>query len=105
MVAPRVDIPEAKIADFCRRWKISELSLFGSVLRDDFDAGSDVDVLVTFGRDASPSAANLSDIAQELADLFGRRVDVLTHRSVEEHHNPWLRRAILGSAKKLYSAA
>ena len=46
------EIPSDKIADYCRRWKITELALFGSALRDDFDPESDIDVLVTFDRDA-----------------------------------------------------
>jgi len=48
----KLEIPKEKLADFCRKWKIAELSLFGSVLRDDFRPGSDIDVLVTFTRDA-----------------------------------------------------
>ncbi len=48
----RIAIPQDKIADFCRRWKITEFALFGSVLRDDFRPDSDVDVLVTFAPDA-----------------------------------------------------
>jgi len=50
---PRIVIPKERIADFCRRWKITELALFGSVLREDFRADSDVDVLVTFAPDAT----------------------------------------------------
>jgi hypothetical protein len=55
----RIDIPTDMIADFCRRWKIKELDLFGSVLRDDFRADSDVDVLVEFSSDATWSLFDL----------------------------------------------
>jgi len=52
MPAPKLVVPIDRIAEFCRRWKITELALFGSVLRDDFRPDSDVDVLVTFAPDA-----------------------------------------------------
>ena len=58
-----IEIPKEKIADFCRKWKIVELSLFGSVLRDDFRPDSDVDILVTFSPDAEWSL--LDHVAME----------------------------------------
>ena len=51
-MSAHIDVPSDKIAAFCRRWQITELALFGSVLRDDFGPDSDVDVLVGFGEDA-----------------------------------------------------
>jgi predicted nucleotidyltransferase len=53
MVTARIDLPREKIADFCARWRVRELALFGSVLRDDFRPDSDVDVLVRFDASAS----------------------------------------------------
>ncbi|AET65059.1 nucleotidyltransferase family protein, partial [Methanothrix harundinacea] len=44
----RIDIPKEKIEDFCRRWKIKEMAIFGSALREDFGPESDLDLLVTF---------------------------------------------------------
>jgi predicted nucleotidyltransferase len=63
---PRIVIPKERIADFCRRWKITELALFGSVLREDFRADSDVDVLVTFAPDATWSPFDHVDMEDEL---------------------------------------
>ncbi len=102
MVAPRIDIPEAKIADFCRRWKIVELSLFGSVLREDFGTESDVDVLVTFERGAGWSYWDWPAMQDELSALFGgRRVDLIENEAVQ---NPFRRRRILGARQVLYAA-
>ena len=90
---------------FCRRWKISELSLFGSVLREDFGPGSDVDLLVAFERDAHVSVWDLDQLCEELRRMFGRQVDVLTRSAVESHPNPWLRASILRGARKVFEAA
>lgn len=100
----RVSIPTEALADFCRRWKIVELSLFGSVLREDFGPESDVDVLVTFAADAKVSLFDLVHLKDDLASVLGRRVDVLTRRSVEQHHNPWFRHEVLSSARTVYAA-
>ena len=72
-----IDIPADKIARFCRQHKIVRLSLFGSVLRDDFGPDSDIDVLVEF----EPSAKigwGFFGIERELSDLLGRKVDLNT---------------------------
>jgi predicted nucleotidyltransferase len=97
-------VSEAQIADFCRRWEINEFALFGSVLRDDFDAESDLDVLVSFGPDADWSLLDHVQMEHELEGLLGRPVDLLTRRSVERSHN-WLRRQeILSTAEVVYEA-
>lgn len=99
-----VPLDRELIADFCRRWKIEELSLFGSVLRKDFGPNSDVDVLVSFAPDARWSLFDAAAMEEELEQLFGRRVDLVTRRSVERSHN-WIRkRAILGTAEPVYVA-
>lgn len=99
-----LDIPSARLADFCRRWQITELSLFGSVLRDDFGPASDVDVLVTFGPGAAPSLLRMEQARRELEALLGRKVDLLSRRAVEQHRNPWLRDEVLGSARRVFAA-
>ncbi len=107
MSKPRaVDLGLSKrlIGDFCRRWRISKFAVFGSVLREDFDAGSDVDVLVTFAPDADWSLLDHVQMEHELETLLGRPVDLLTRRSVEQSHN-WLRRhEILSTAEVVYEA-
>ncbi len=96
-MTPRLPIPEAAIADFCRKWQVTEFALFGSVLRDDFGPDSDVDVLVSFAPDVRYSLFDLVHMQDELRDLFGRDVDLVTRRAVERSMNAWRRQAILGS--------
>jgi hypothetical protein len=90
MTQARIDIPKDRLAALCRKWKIAELSLFGSVLSDDFRPDSDVDVLVDFQPAQTPGLA-FFEMQQELSDLLGRRVDVITRRGLEEGRN-WIRR-------------
>ena len=90
--------------DWCDRWRVQELYLFGSVLRDDFQpAHSDIDVMVTFTSEAKWGFEFVS-MKQELETLFERKVDLLTKASVEKSQN-WIRRQeILGTARLLYVA-
>ena len=74
----RVQVPRDKIADFCRRHHIRKLSLFGSVLRDDFRPDSDIDVLVEFEAGASVGFFGLTEMQLELTELLKRRVDLRT---------------------------
>jgi len=98
MPAIAIDIDRDRLRDFCRRWKITEFALFGSVLREDFGPESDVDVLVTFERDARWTLLHMVDMKAELEELFGRPVDLLTRRGVEQSHNRFRRESILNSA-------
>src|SRR3972149_242706 len=91
----RIEIPKDQIAEVCRRWKITELALFGSVLREDFRPDSDVDVLVTFAPDAKWSLFDHVDMEDELARILGRPVDLVSRRGIERSRNPFRRRAIL----------
>lgn len=100
----KLDIPQAQIADFCRRWQISELALFGSVVRDDFGPDSDVDILITFAPDAKWSLLDHVRMEQELSDLLCRKVDLLTKRAVEQSPSWILRRGILSTAEVVYGA-
>lgn len=100
----RIEIPKDRIAEFCRRWKITELALFGSVLRDDFQPDSDVDVLVTFTPDAKWSLFDHVDMEDELEEILGRPVDLVSRRGIERSRNPFRRRAILESAQVVHVA-
>jgi len=103
-VRARIRVDRKKIAQFCRRWKVAELALFGSVLREDFQPGSDVDVLVAFAPDAQWGLFDHVEMADELASILGRKVDLVSRRAVERSEN-WVRRnSILGSAEPLYGA-
>src|SRR5690606_34320661 len=72
------DIPRCAVADFCRRHHIRKLSLFGSILRDDFGPDSDIDVLVEFEPGARVGLFKLVGMEQELSALLGRKVDLNT---------------------------
>ncbi|MBF2003183.1 MAG: nucleotidyltransferase family protein [Hydrococcus sp. C42_A2020_068] len=100
----RVAITPAKLSEFCQRRQIKELALFGSVLRDDFHANSDIDMLVTFQPNAKVSLLDLVDMQYELEDLCHRKVDLLTKKSVETSPN-WIRRKeILSTARVIYES-
>lgn len=101
----RLALPREAVAAFCRRWQVTEFALFGSVLRPDFGPASDIDVLVTFAPDAPWTLFDLVDMRDELAALFGRPIDLVTRRAVEQSRNALRRAAILGSAEVIYAAA
>ena len=90
-MSPRIPIDHEKIAAFCRKWKVTELALFGSVLREDFRPDSDVDVLVSFAEVAHWGLFDLCRMEDELRDIFGREVHLVSRRGVEEGRN-WIRR-------------
>jgi uncharacterized protein len=97
-----VFLPQAAIAAFCQHWKIQEFYLFGSILRDDFRPDSDIDVMVQFVPDAR-WGFEIVDMKQELEKIFGREVDLLTKKSIEQSEN-WIRRKeILGTARLIYA--
>ena len=96
-------LPEA-IAAFCERWRVDELALFGSVLRDDFGPQSDIDVLIKFASLPTPGLFGIVRMECELAELFGRRVDLLTRPALENSRNRIRRKAILEDARVIYAA-
>ncbi len=89
------------IADFCCRWKIVKLELFGSALREDFGPESDLDFLYTFAEDARWGWEFVT-LADELSALVGRPVDLVSRRAVERSHNAIRRSAILGTTRTVY---
>lgn len=89
---------------FGERWRVAELSLFGSVLREDFGDDSDVDVLVAFAPGATWDFGDLMEMEEELAEMFGRRVELVERRLVEGNRNYIIRRHILSSAEPIYVA-
>lgn len=102
MVYQNLEIPDDALAAFCRRWKVTELALFGSVLRGDFRPDSDVDVLVTFDPKARWTLFEMVDMQDDLARMLGRRVDLVSRRGVESSRNYLRRKAILSSAETIY---
>ncbi len=104
MTYHNVDIPDSLVADFCRRWDIFELDLFGSVLRDDFRPDSDVDVLVTFSVGTRRSLMQLVEMEEQLSRIVGRKVDLVERESVERSENYIRRQHILQSLQPIYVA-
>jgi predicted nucleotidyltransferase len=101
MELKNLHIPRGKIEDFCRQHNVREFALFGSVLRDDFNHASDVDVLISFAPDTRYSLFDLADMREELKDLFGREVDLVEKEALR---NPFRRRHILQNMEVVYAA-
>jgi predicted nucleotidyltransferase len=102
MVAVQTLVPSKKIAAFCKRWKVVEFALFGSVMREDFHPQSDVDALISFAPQSDWGLFEHIQMKQELKELFGREVDLVTRRALEQSRNELLRYEILKTAKVLY---
>ena len=97
MKKSEIILPQKKLADFCKRWKVTELALFGSVLREDFNPESDVDVLVTFGEEARWSLFDLVTMQNELELIFARKVDLVERTALERSPNYIRKKNILRS--------
>lgn len=95
------EIPREAITAFCKKWKVAELSLFGSILREDFGPGSDVDVLVSFAEGAGWSLYDWVDMIEELKGIFGREVDLVSKKGLR---NPFRRHNILNNRTVIYAA-
>lgn len=100
-ILQRLPVNQALLDQLCQRWKIARLELFGSA-RLDFAAAHDVDLLVSFLSDAEWSLFDHAQIEQELSELLGRRVDLVSRRAIEASPNALRRSAILGSAVTVY---
>jgi predicted nucleotidyltransferase len=104
-VQTAIPIPMERIVEFCRRWGLSELSLFGSILREDFGPDSDVDVLVSYGRDWPHGLFEWARMREELREMFGRETDLTSRPGLERSRNASRRQSILNSARVIYHAA
>ncbi len=100
MMKPRIEVPQDELARFCRAHHIKKLSLFGSILREDFDAESDVDVLVEFEPGHVPGLGFVS-MESELSQLLGRRVDLVSPKFL----NRRIRDKVLDSAVVQYAGS
>jgi uncharacterized protein len=97
----RIDIPKDKITEFCRKWKIGELAIFGSAVGDDFRPDSDVDVLVVFQDNTGWSLFDLMSAEEKLKQIFGRKVDLVEKEAIR---NPFRRHHILSHREVIYAA-
>jgi predicted nucleotidyltransferase len=100
MVNPNIKIPEKKIKDFCQRYQVRRMALFGSVLRDDFHANSDIDVLVVFNPSAHITFITLGKMRRELSGIFQRPVDLVPQEGLK----PAIRETVISSAREVYAA-
>jgi predicted nucleotidyltransferase len=95
----KISVDRSKLAEFCRRNHIRKLSLFGSVLRDDFGPDSDVDVLVEFEPGHVPGLITLSGMEIELSELLGHKVDLRTAEDLSRY----FRDEVVASAEVQYA--
>jgi len=101
MKFPKFEVDDSVIASLAKKYRIKELALFGSVLREDFNEHSDIDVLVQFDKEADLSLFDLFDIQEEFEQVFGREIDLVEKEGLR---NPYRRRRILDTAKVVYAA-
>lgn len=99
-----IPLDELSLEAFCRNWGVTELDLFGSVLRNDFGPGSDIDVLVTLSLDRRPTLFTLTTMEDELGTILHRRVDLLLRQSLDQDRNHIRRQHILARCVPLYIA-
>lgn len=98
-------LPASELADFCGRWQITALEMYGSGSRGDLRPDSDLDFLVTFRAGADWSLFDHVRMKRELESLSERRVDLMTRRALERSHNRLLREEILSSSRVIFSEA
>ncbi len=98
-----IDLPMREIAEFCDHWQVTEIALFGSVLRDDFRPDSDIDVMVQFHPEAHPKFSTLDQMEAELKTIFHREIDLITRQGIETSRNYIRRHDILSSAQVIYA--
>ncbi|ELR99019.1 putative nucleotidyltransferase [Gloeocapsa sp. PCC 73106] len=97
-----LDVSAQEITLFCKQWKIRELSLFGSILRDDFTPKSDIDFLVSFQPDAQWSLLDLIKMEYQLQEILKRKIDLVVKETIENSDN-WIRKqSILKNTKIIY---
>ena len=97
-----ITLPMERITEFCRRWKIRELAIFGSFLRDDFGENSDIDLLIDPKPGVSWTVADIEAMEQEMAGLLGRKVELIERTAVERSRNYIRKRHILATAELVY---
>jgi len=103
MTYAQITIPEDRLTDFCRRWYVTELAIFGSALRGDFATDSDIDILISFNPAARWSMFDLVRMEQELEAILGRAVDLVSRAGVEQSENYVRRRSILENSEVIFA--
>ncbi len=98
-----IDLNSRAIREFCIKWKVTELSVFGSILRDDFRPDSDVDFLVSYDRDAEWDLSDLIIMRDELAHVVGRPVDLISRATVERSDNRFIKKEVLSTSEPVFA--
>ena len=104
LVRHGIDLGSDEIRQFCTRWKVRQLDVFGSLVRGDFGPDSDVDFLVEASEDAEWDLHDLFDMREELVNIVGRPVDLLTRYSVDSDSNALFRQSVLECVQTIYAA-
>ena len=104
MTVMNIEIDEEMIKQICSNYSISELALFGSALRSDFNSESDIDLLVEFKPESGISLFDIVDLKKEFEKLFGREVDIVSKNAIKRSRNHLRRKGILGNYKVIYAS-
>ena len=104
MTLHNIYIGEDQIKEICNRFLIKELAIFGSVLRDDFNESSDIDLLIEFTPDSRISFFDIIDIQDEFKKLFGREVDIVSKNAIRRSRNYIRKKTILENHKVIYAS-
>ncbi|MBW6471897.1 MAG: nucleotidyltransferase domain-containing protein [Anaerolineaceae bacterium] len=102
MVLRNIDYSQKELQEFCQRWRITRLEIFGSAIRDDFNEESDIDLLVEYHPDFHRTLVDMEEMQKEIEEIFQRPVDLITRKTIESSQNPYKRQNILDSAVILY---
>lgn len=100
----QIPIPYDDIRAFCEKWQIIEFALFGSVLREDFGPESDIDVMVYYPPNTTIDLLDEVQMVYELREIFGRKVDMVSKKAIQNSQNSARRNAILNSAQVVHVA-
>jgi predicted nucleotidyltransferase len=99
-----INISAEKLKEICLKNRVKELSIFGSALRDDFNSGSDIDLLITFDDSTEYSLFDIVRIKEEFEIFLERPVDLVNRKAIERSKNIFRKKAILESARVIYAA-
>ena len=102
MLVKGTEISVEQLTEFCQRWKVQELALFGWLPREDFCPDSDIDVLISFTPDNCWTLFDRVDMRDELTEIFGRKVDLVNKKGIERSRNYLRKNNILSSTKVIY---
>src|SRR5437879_757350 len=98
-----IDLDSTAIRDFCTKWKIKELSVFGSILRENFRPNSDIDFLVTYDYDAKWDLYDVETMRNELTAMISRPVDLISRTAIERSDNRFIKKEVLSTAEPIYA--